>query len=84
MIEQSSTWSAAKFYCSQEYGTTLATITSDEDASELLSLTTSRDDAVWIGLNDRDSEGEWEWSSGYQWYDMDCILCLSLCTVRLL
>ena len=58
------TWSDGADYCHSQYGTSLATIKSDEDAQTLFNLSISAD--IWIGLNV--IGGVWSWSSGHPWY----------------
>ena len=62
-------WSAANTYCGDQFGTTLATITSDEDAVSVLNLTQSVavETGAWIGLNDIENEGDFGWISGFEW-----------------
>jgi len=62
-VSTSMTWSNANAYCQSQYGTTLATVTSDADITEMLALSGST--SHWIGLNDLDTEGYWVWESGY-------------------
>ena len=68
MISDSTmSWSDGNDYCASEWGTTMATITNDEDAEELRELVdSSGGPRVWIGLGKED--GEWAWSSGYPWF----------------
>merc|ERR1719242_1291660 len=56
------TWANANAYCQSQYGTTLATVTSDADITEVMGLITT---TSWIGLNDIDTDGYWVWESGY-------------------
>ena len=60
-------WNDGNDYCQSEYGTTLATIRSDDDAQMLLDLFQTDGD-YWIGLYDYvgDNSG-WAWASGYPW-----------------
>ena len=62
------TWSDANNYCNITYGTSLATITNDDDAQTLLDLFEQNGD-YWIGLYDytEDNTG-WAWVSGYPWF----------------
>ena len=59
-------WSEANDYCASQFGTTLATIQSDADASLILSNFSFIEDYAWIGLTDIDVEGDWVWASGYE------------------
>ena len=62
-------WTDANAYCASTYGTTLATIKDDADASTLLAMKQNLGSyRVWIGLNDIETETEWVWASGYEWY----------------
>eukprot|EP01083_Nonionella_stella_P120037 359323_1 len=54
-------WYQADAFCQQTYGTHLATIWNDEAARELLTLTTAD---FWIGINDKTTEGEWQYADG--------------------
>eukprot|EP01083_Nonionella_stella_P302446 1042767_1 len=54
------TWEAAETHCQSTYGTNLATIWDDDAARELLTYTPT----FWIGLNDRNVEGTWEYADG--------------------
>ena len=60
-------WSDANDYCHNLFGTSLATIRSDEDAQILFNLSVSED--FWIGLNL--IGGAWSWASGHPWYVTD-------------
>jgi len=67
VIVQTKTYQQASDYCKANYGTTLATIRSDEDVRDLLKLQQDLSDTstkhVWIGL--RFTAGEWKWDSGF-------------------
>ena len=59
------TWQEANEYCSDTYGTQLATADSSTEWSqveELLDMDSSYSNA-WIGLNDIDNDGSWEWAA---------------------
>jgi len=63
VIDQTKTYQQASDYCKANYGTTLATIRSDDDMRDLLKLQLDLGDKhVWIGLRD---SGEWKWDSGF-------------------
>merc|ERR1719445_2238803 len=70
VTDASLSWSDANDYCLEQYGTSLATITNDEDAQKLLDFYTDTGVDVWIGLNTLN--GNWEWASGYPCDDRDC------------
>ncbi|XP_061172826.1 macrophage mannose receptor 1-like isoform X2 [Saccostrea echinata] len=64
VIQDKSSWTQARSYC-QGIGADLASIHSDTESRQLHSLirwSTSQD--FWIGLNDREKEGDWQWSDG--------------------
>ena len=66
------TWSEANQYCLDNHGTSLATITSDDDATEIKDLMASAAyNYIWIGLNEIETAGDWVWASGYE-CDGDC------------
>jgi len=66
VVETKMTWTAASAYCSDNFGTTLATFTTDAEASELRALMdASSQNTFWFGLNDLASEGTWVFESGY-------------------
>jgi len=58
----SKNWNDANNYCISAHGTSLATITNDDDANEINGMISG---STWIGLNDISSEGTWVWASGY-------------------
>jgi len=63
---QTTTYEQASDFCKANYGTTLATVRSDEDARDLLKLQNDLGDAknhLWIGLTML--SGEWKWDSGF-------------------
>ena len=76
LIDDQMTWSDGNDYCTAQYGTSLATITDDEDAQILFDLATAGTDA-WIGLNE--VNGEWVWASGYPWFVWMCSLRYIVC-----
>eukprot|EP00486_Rosalina_sp_Unknown_P007847 CAMPEP_0201586514 /NCGR_PEP_ID=MMETSP0190_2-20130828/133727_1 /ASSEMBLY_ACC=CAM_ASM_000263 /TAXON_ID=37353 /ORGANISM="Rosalina sp." /LENGTH=245 /DNA_ID=CAMNT_0048034691 /DNA_START=111 /DNA_END=848 /DNA_ORIENTATION=- len=62
------TYAEAQQKCQDVYGTTLATIEFDHDATNL--LTTLQNNGMtntgwWIGLNDLDTQSIWKYDSGY-------------------
>jgi len=66
-VTTSMTWTAASDYCHSQYGTTLATIETDAEKAEIVSMissTTASRNTFWVGLNDIASEGTWVWESG--------------------
>eukprot|EP01084_Bolivina_argentea_P007111 13391_1 len=61
------TWYRARTYCQTVYSSELATIVSFEDESELIdviSISPPQQPMYWIGLNDIDKEGIWQFSDG--------------------
>ena len=67
-------WSDGNYYCSIQYGTTLATITNDDDAQTLLDLFQQNGD-YWIGLYDYTGDNAgWAWASGNPWFAIIHIL----------
>merc|ERR1719193_1660675 len=62
-------WSDGNDFCAEQVGSTLATITSDDDAQIILDLAKSGTN-VWVGL--RETDGKWSWASGYQCEKDDC------------
>ena len=60
-------WAEANQYCDDIYGTVLATITNDIEATLLLETAQALGQDLWIGLNDIDVEGAWQWTSGHSW-----------------
>ena len=59
------TWEEANEYCYDTYGTQLATINSDEDWNDVLDLFAmdSSYTQAWIGLNDVNNDGTFEWAT---------------------
>ena len=68
MADSKKSWSDGNQYCFDQYGTSLATIRSDDDAQTLLDLFRQNGD-YWVGLYDYagDHTG-WAWASGYPWF----------------
>ena len=66
--EDGLSWSEANDYCASQIGrTSLATIgdaTENAEAWSLCSTVASSSYGCWIGYNDIDVEGTWEWDSG--------------------
>ena len=60
-------WHEAKAHCASR-GAQIASLTSDTDlwlARHILSLgVEDEDDAMWVGMTDNNTEGEWVWDSG--------------------
>uniref|UniRef100_A0A8C6MF79 FRAS1-related extracellular matrix protein 1 n=1 Tax=Nothobranchius furzeri TaxID=105023 RepID=A0A8C6MF79_NOTFU len=54
------TWSAANRACRERYKGTLVSVTSSEDMDWLWDFSGRR--PFWIGLNDREGRGRWEWA----------------------
>jgi len=66
VVESTMSWADASAYCSDTYGSTLATFSTDAEASELRTLMdASSKGNFWFGLNDLASEGTWVFESGY-------------------
>merc|ERR1719361_3298510 len=58
------TWNEGHAACLDE-GTTLATIADDSDATALWTMAQESGSDLFVGLNDLDEEGTWEWTSGH-------------------
>jgi hypothetical protein len=67
---KSMVWSDGNDYCSEQYGSSLATITNDEDAQILFNLTTETGIVAWTGMYVVDEE--WKWVSNYPCDNDDC------------
>uniref|UniRef100_A0A672MFC2 FRAS1-related extracellular matrix protein 1 n=1 Tax=Sinocyclocheilus grahami TaxID=75366 RepID=A0A672MFC2_SINGR len=60
--ERKATWSAAARACRESYNGHLVSVLSKGDMDWLWDFSDRK--PFWIGLNDRDSKGRWEWVSG--------------------
>lgn len=60
--ERKATWSAAARACRESYDADLASVWSRGDMDWLWDFSDRK--PFWIGLNDRDSKGRWEWVGG--------------------
>ncbi|XP_030018419.1 FRAS1-related extracellular matrix protein 1a isoform X2 [Sphaeramia orbicularis] len=60
--EQKATWSSANRVCRERYKGTLASVLSKADMDWLWDFSGRK--PFWIGLNDREGRGRWEWVSG--------------------
>ncbi|KAA8582572.1 hypothetical protein FQN60_006243 [Etheostoma spectabile] len=60
--DHKATWSTANKACRERYKGTLASVLSKADMDWLWDF--SRRKPFWIGLNDRDGKGRWEWAGG--------------------
>uniref|UniRef100_A0A8C1Q2N5 FRAS1-related extracellular matrix protein 1 n=1 Tax=Cyprinus carpio TaxID=7962 RepID=A0A8C1Q2N5_CYPCA len=60
--ERKATWSAAARACRESYNGHLVSVRSKGDMGWLWDFSDRK--PFWIGLNDRDSEGRWEWVGG--------------------
>ena len=58
------TWSDARTYCQNIYGTDLAIIRSQNNQNEIESIQTEDNTNKWIGCTDSDSDGNWLWVDG--------------------
>ena len=68
MVNETKNWADANTYCEETYGTTLATMKNDNDAALVLQAKYDYGRSIWVGLNDLNVEGTWEWASGFQWF----------------
>jgi hypothetical protein len=67
-------WSSGESHCTSGGHDGLASILSASENDTVEDLLGALDTRAWIGMNDLDSEGVWEWSSGREgsfesWYD---------------
>uniref|UniRef100_A0AAV2KQ14 FRAS1-related extracellular matrix protein 1 n=1 Tax=Knipowitschia caucasica TaxID=637954 RepID=A0AAV2KQ14_KNICA len=60
--EQKATWSTANRACKERYKGTLASVLSKADMDWLWDFSGRK--PFWIGLNDREGRGRWEWAGG--------------------
>nr|XP_020450558.1 FRAS1-related extracellular matrix protein 1 isoform X2 [Monopterus albus] len=60
--EHKATWSTANRACRERYKGTLASVLSKVDMHWLWNFTGRK--PFWIGLNDREGQGRWEWAGG--------------------
>uniref|UniRef100_A0A3Q1H8X6 C-type lectin domain-containing protein n=1 Tax=Anabas testudineus TaxID=64144 RepID=A0A3Q1H8X6_ANATE len=60
--EHKVTWSAANRVCRERYGGSLASVLSKDDMDWLWNFSGRK--PFWIGLNDREGRGRWEWTNG--------------------
>ena len=67
-VNELKTWDEAESYCQLMYGTSLATIMTDEQGTNARTAATiagiDTGDSFWFGFNDISSEGTWEWIDG--------------------
>eukprot|EP00485_Elphidium_margaritaceum_P019848 CAMPEP_0202726192 /NCGR_PEP_ID=MMETSP1385-20130828/184485_1 /ASSEMBLY_ACC=CAM_ASM_000861 /TAXON_ID=933848 /ORGANISM="Elphidium margaritaceum" /LENGTH=760 /DNA_ID=CAMNT_0049392407 /DNA_START=105 /DNA_END=2383 /DNA_ORIENTATION=+ len=64
--DQPKAWQDAEAYCSSTYGTSLASWSTDAEAEEIQALSPT---VVWVGLNDLQQDGVWQFSDG----SVDCL-----------
>eukprot|EP01084_Bolivina_argentea_P070476 128119_1 len=65
LIQQKKTWQNAQDHCRNKYGTNLATVVTDDQISKLMQVIPETETIFWVGLNDRNTNGNWEWASSY-------------------
>ena len=64
LFREKKMWVDAEAYC-QDIGGNLASIKTELEQQEVMDV--AEEDVVWIGGNDRASEGTWEWTDGSPW-----------------
>ena len=67
-VNEKKAWDEANTYCESVYGASLATITSSAENSAVRNAATKAgigtSQLLWIGFNDINEEGSWEWVDG--------------------